>query len=113
MKRKSIHNLFYLVPALLLVATFLYNVACFFPRYWFGRVLIFHERDCRPIALEVGKQNARLANGLALMMGKIITVGLAPAILGPAMNVNGFSLPSGWNKYLATEKVLKMKSPEK
>jgi len=59
----------------------------------------FPERDCRTIALEVGMQNAGLATGLALTMGKMATVGLAPAIFGPVMNVNGSSLASWWHNH--------------
>jgi bile acid:Na+ symporter, BASS family len=92
------------VGALLLVATFLHNVAGFFLGYWSARLLRFHERDCRTIALEVGMQNAGLATGLALTMGKITTAGLAPAIFGPVMNVNGSSLASWWHNHPPKEK---------
>ncbi|HWI89790.1 MAG TPA: bile acid:sodium symporter family protein [Flavisolibacter sp.] len=91
------------VGALLLVATFLHNVAGFFLGYWSARLLKFRERDCRTIALEVGMQNAGLATGLALTMGKIATVGLAPAIFGPVMNVNGSCLASWWHNHLPKE----------
>lgn len=87
------------VGALLLVATFLHNVAGFFLGYWSARLMRFQERDCRTIALEVGMQNAGLATGLALTMGKMATVGLAPAIFGPVMNVNGSSLASWWHNH--------------
>jgi bile acid:Na+ symporter, BASS family len=93
------------VGALLLAATFLHNVAGFFLGYWSARLLKFSERDCRTIALEVGMQNAGLATGLALTMGKIATVGLAPAIFGPVMNVNGSSLASWWHNHLPNEKM--------
>lgn len=95
------------VGALLLVATFLHNVAGFFLGYWSARLLRFHERDCRTIALEVGMQNAGLATGLALTMGKIATAGLAPAIFGPVMNVNGSSLASWWHNHLPKEETEK------
>jgi BASS family bile acid:Na+ symporter len=91
------------VGALLLVATFLHNVAGFFLGYWSARFLNFRERDCRTIALEVGMQNAGLATGLALTMGKIATTGLAPAIFGPVMNVNGSCLASWWHNHLPKE----------
>jgi len=94
------------VGALLLAATFLHNVAGFFLGYWSARMLKFHERDCRTIALEVGMQNAGLATGLALTMGKIATTGLAPAIFGPVMNVNGSCLASWWHNHLPKEQVL-------
>lgn len=42
------------VGALLLVATFIYNIAGFFRGYWSAGLLRFDERDCRTIALEVG-----------------------------------------------------------
>jgi hypothetical protein len=40
--------------------------------------------------------NAGLASGLALAMGNIATIGLAPAIYGPLMNVTGSTLASWW-----------------
>jgi predicted Na+-dependent transporter len=48
------------------------------------------------IAFEVGIQNGGLASGLALQMGKIATVGLAPAIFGPLMNITGSMLANWW-----------------
>jgi BASS family bile acid:Na+ symporter len=50
------------------------------------------EKDRRTVAFEVGMQNG----GLALQMGKIATVGLAPAIFGPLMNVTGSVLANFW-----------------
>jgi BASS family bile acid:Na+ symporter len=87
------------VGALLLVATLLHNVLGYFLGYWSARLLRFHERDCRTIALEVGMQNAGLASGLALAMGKLATAGLAPAIFGPVMNITGSSLASWWHNH--------------
>jgi BASS family bile acid:Na+ symporter len=87
------------VGALLLIATFLHNLAGYFLGYWSARALKFHERDCRTIALEVGMQNAGLASGLALAMGKLATAGLAPAIFGPVMNVTGSTLASWWHNH--------------
>jgi BASS family bile acid:Na+ symporter len=88
------------VGALLIVATFIHNLAGYFFGYWSARLLRFHERDCRTIALEVGMQNAGLASGLALSMGKLATAGLAPAIFGPVMNITGSSLASWWHNHL-------------
>lgn len=87
------------VGALLLVATFLYDVSGFFFGYWSARLMKFSERASRTISLEVGMQNAGLATGLALTMGKIATAGLAPAIFSPVMNVNGSSLASWWHNH--------------
>jgi len=88
------------VGGLLIVATFIHNLAGYFLGYWSARILKFHERDCRTIALEVGMQNAGLASGLALAMGKLATAGLAPAIFGPVMNITGSSLASWWHNHL-------------
>jgi BASS family bile acid:Na+ symporter len=88
------------VGALLIVATFIHNIAGYFLGYWSARILRFRERDCRTIALEVGMQNAGLASGLALALGKLATAGLAPAIFGPVMNVTGSSLASWWHNHL-------------
>jgi bile acid:Na+ symporter, BASS family len=85
------------VGGLLIIATFIHNVAGFFLGYWSGRLLKFPEKDCRTIALEVGMQNGGLASGIALTMGKLATVGLAPAIFGPLMNITGSTLASWWH----------------
>src|SRR4030095_5655917 len=61
------------VGALLIVATFIHNLAGYFLGYWSARLLKFKEKDSRTIALEVGMQNAGLASGLALAMGKLTT----------------------------------------
>ena len=87
------------VGVLLVIATLLHNVLGYFMGYWSARLLRFHERDCRTIALEVGMQNAGLASGLALAMGKLATAGLAPAIFGPVMNITGSSLASWWHNH--------------
>lgn len=50
------------------------------------------------MAIEVGMQNGGLASGIAQTMGKIATVGLAPAIFGPLMNVTGSLLASYWHR---------------
>ncbi len=71
------------VGGLLIIATFIHNVAGFILGYWSGRLLKFPERDCRTIALEVGMQNAGLASGLALTMGRMATAGLAPGHFWP------------------------------
>jgi BASS family bile acid:Na+ symporter len=91
------------VGILLVIATLLHNLLGYFMGYWSARLLRFHERDCRTIALEVGMQNAGLASGLALAMGKLATAGLAPAIFGPVMNITGSSLASWWHNHTPAE----------
>ena len=84
------------VGALLLITSLLHNVAGYSLGYGVAWLFGMPEKDRRTIALEVGMQNGGLASGLALQMGKIATVGLAPAIFGPLMNITGSVLASWW-----------------
>lgn len=84
------------VGALLLVTSLLHNVAGYSLGYGVSWLFGMPEKDRRTVAFEVGMQNGGLASGLALQMGKIATVGLAPAIFGPLMNVTGSALASWW-----------------
>jgi BASS family bile acid:Na+ symporter len=43
-------------------------------------------------------QNGGLASGIAKEMGKIATIGLAPAVFGPLMNITGSILASYWHR---------------
>ena len=85
------------VGLLLLLAVFIHNIGGFLIGYWTARLMGFKEKDCRTISIEVGMQNGGLASGLALNMGKMATVGLAPAIFGSLMNVTGSTLASWWH----------------
>lgn len=82
----------------LVLLVLIHNVAGYTLGYWSGRLFKMNERDCRTIAIEVGMQNGGLASGLAKAMGKIATVGLAPAIFGPLMNITGSILASWWHR---------------
>lgn len=85
------------VGLLLILACFIHNMFGYGLGYAAARyILRMSEQDCRTIALEVGMQNGGLASGLALQMGKVATVGLAPAIFGPMMNITGSSLATWW-----------------
>jgi BASS family bile acid:Na+ symporter len=83
---------------LLIVACLLHNTAGYFMGYWICRMAGLDEKSCRTIALEVGMQNGGLASGIALQMGKVATVGLAPAVFGPMMNITGSSLATWWRR---------------
>ena len=48
--------------------------------------------------VEVGMQNAGLASGLSNIMGKITTLGLAPAVFGPMQNITGSILAAFWGR---------------
>jgi len=80
----------------LIAAAALHNSAGFFLGYWGCKLFGLDEKSCRTIAFEVGMQNSGLASGIALEMGKVATMGLAPAIFGPWMNISGSSLASWW-----------------
>jgi BASS family bile acid:Na+ symporter len=85
------------VGLLLILACFIHNMFGYGLGYSIAKFLLrMPEKDCRTIALEVGMQNGGLASGLALQMGKVATVGLAPAIFGPMMNITGSSLATWW-----------------
>ncbi len=84
------------IGPLLMLACLMHNLTGYFLGYWGGRLFRMPERDCRTIALEVGLQNGGLASGLAKGMGMLATVGLAPAIFGPLMNITGSSLATWW-----------------
>ncbi|SEM90483.1 bile acid:Na+ symporter, BASS family [Chitinophaga rupis] len=92
------------VGPLLVIATLLHNVCGYFLGYWGARLFRMPEKDCRTVALEVGMQNGGLASGLALKMGKLATVGLAPAVFGPLMNITGSALATWWKSKPAEEK---------
>lgn len=88
---------------LLIVACLLHNSTGYLLGYWICRLARMDEKSCRTIALEVGMQNGGLASGIALQMGKVATIGLAPAVFGPMMNITGSSLATWWRR--KTEKI--------
>ena len=89
----------------LVAAAIIHNLLGYLLGYWACKVFNMPEQDCRTIALEVGMQNGGLASGIALEMGKVATVGLAPAVFGPWMNISGSSLATWWReRSVATNK---------
>lgn len=82
----------------LIVVSLIHNGFGYLFGYWICRLVGMNEAECRTIAIEVGMQNSGLASGIALQMGKVATVGLAPAVFGPIMNVTGSSLASWWRE---------------
>lgn len=96
-------NLLTIGPALILCAL-LHNTSGYLFGYWIGRLFRLPERDARTIAIEVGMQNGGLASGLAKEMGKAATLGLAPAVFGPLMNITGSILASYWHRKPVGEK---------
>lgn len=84
------------VGPLLMVACFIHNITGYILGYTMCKAFKMNEKTCRTIALEVGLQNTGLASGLALKMGKVATVGLAPAVFSPIMNISGSMLATWW-----------------
>jgi BASS family bile acid:Na+ symporter len=80
----------------LILAAIIHNLLGYLLGYLGGKLAGLNQRDCRTVAIEVGMQNGGLASGIALSMNKIATVGLAPAIFGPWMNISGSSLATWW-----------------
>lgn len=86
------------IGSTLIVVVLIHNVFGYALGYGFARVFKMPERDARTVALEVGMQNGGLASGIANSLGKIATMGLAPAVFGPLMNISGSILASYWHK---------------
>lgn len=80
----------------LVIVVLLHNAVGYFLGYWGSRLVGLDEISSRTIAFEVGMQNSGLASGIALEMGRVATMGLAPAVFGPLMNVSGSSLATWW-----------------
>ncbi len=86
------------IGGLLFVASVIHNAAGYFFGYWLSRGAGLDKNSARSVAFEVGLQNGGMATGLANSMGKLATVGLAPAIFSPWMNISGSILANFWRK---------------
>lgn len=86
------------IGPILIFLVMIHNLLGYGVGYSFARVMGMQERDCRTLAIEVGMQNAGLASGLSNILGKIATVGLAPAVFGPMQNVTGSVLATFWSR---------------
>ncbi len=84
----------------------IHNLTGFTLGYWSARLFGMDEQSCRTVAIEVGLQNAGLASGIAVQMGKVATVGLAPALFGPIMNTTGSLLATYWSQHPPKEVAL-------
>ncbi|PTX91825.1 bile acid:sodium symporter [Opitutus sp. ER46] len=82
----------------LLVACLCHNIGGYTLGYWTARLFRMDERSCRTIAIEIGQQNGGLASGIAMQMGQVATLGLAPAIFGALQNVTGSALATWWRQ---------------
>ncbi|MBN8826971.1 MULTISPECIES: bile acid:sodium symporter family protein [unclassified Spirosoma] len=83
----------------LALCVLIHNLCGFILGYGTARLFGMDEQSCRTVAIEVGLQNGGLASGIAVQMGKVATVGLAPALFGPIMNTNGSLLATYWSQH--------------
>lgn len=86
------------IGGILMLLVVVHNIFGYTLGYWYSRLMKLSEHNSRTIALEVGMQNGGLASGIANSLGKIATMGLAPAVFGPLMNITGSILASYWHK---------------
>ena len=98
------HDSLLTVGFVLVIAVLAHNIFGYLLGYNLARIFGLNAKDCRTVAIEVGLQNAGLASGLASQMGKIATVGLAPALFGPIMNISGSILAGFWGKRNSSKK---------
>lgn len=96
----------------LVIAMFLHMVLGLLLGYWGARLFGLPENECRTVGIEVGMQNGGLASGIAAKMGKIATVGLAPAVNGPIMNTVFSLIAAWWGSRPPKEEVAPTKIPE-
>ena len=82
----------------MLLACILHNTFGYTAGYWISRAVGLDKDSSRTVALEVGLQNGGMASGLAGVMGKLATLGLASAIFSPWMNISGSMLANYWRK---------------
>lgn len=101
------------IGLLLILAAIIHNALGYLFGYMGGRLFGMDEKSCRTIALEVGMQNGGMASGLAAEMGKIATVGLAPAVFGPWMNISGSTLANWWRRKTLKEQQNKAEGIER
>lgn len=84
------------IGGILIVAVIMHNILGYLLGYASAKVMRMDEASSRTIAFEVGMQNSGLASGIALEMGRVASMGLAPAVFGPMMNITGSSLAAWW-----------------
>ncbi len=81
---------------ILVLLILIHNLAGYFLGYKLSKFWGLREDEARTIAFEVGMQNAGLASGIALQMGRMATMGLASAIFGPVQNITASVLANWW-----------------
>jgi BASS family bile acid:Na+ symporter len=86
------------IGLIMLLVAVMHNSLGYTFGYWISRALGLDKNSCRTVALEVGLQNGGMTSGLAGVMGKLATMGLAAAVFSPWMNISGSILGNYWRK---------------
>lgn len=97
---------------LLIIACFLHCTAGFVLGYGVCRALGMDQLTCRTISLEVGLQNSGMASGIAAELKKVATLGLAPIVFGPVMNITASTIANWWRMHPAESPALHCDSLE-
>jgi BASS family bile acid:Na+ symporter len=84
------------IGAVLVGIVLIHNLLGYLFGYGGAKLFGMDEASSRTIAFEVGMQNSGLASGIAVEMGRVASMGLAPAVFGPLMNITGSSLAAWW-----------------
>lgn len=84
---------------ILVVVCFVHSTAGYLLGYLLCRCLRMSEPTCRTIAFEVGMQNAGMASAVAASLNKVATLGLAPIVFGPVMNLTASTLANWWRAH--------------
>lgn len=85
-----------IIGLIMLMVAIMHNSLGYLLGYWISRGLGLDKNSCETVAFEVGLQNGGMASGLAGIMGKLATMGLASAIFSPWMNISGSLLGNYW-----------------
>lgn len=86
----------------LVVVVTIHNILGYGLGFGLSRLLGLNHADARTVAFEVGLQNSGLATGIATEMGKLATMGLAPALFSIIQNISGSILAGFWRKDVKT-----------
>ncbi len=89
---------------MLIVICFLHSTAGYFLGYLVCRGLRMNKVICRTIAFEVGMQNAGMGSAIAASLNKVATLGLAPIVFGPVMNLTASTLANWWRAHPIDQK---------
>lgn len=84
---------------ILIFICFLHSSGGFLLGYTACRCLRMKKTTCRTIAIEVGMQNAGMGSAVAASLNKVATLGLAPIVFGPVMNISASGLANWWRNH--------------